>query len=156
MPMPLYTPLPAWPEGARWVNGVPSLEPGGAALLVHLWAKSCDCCKDGFPFLPAWLHAYGAAGNFRIVGIHAPRTPADADVDAVEAEIERLGFAHPVWIDAEGTSLRLFRCDALPAYYLFDADGRLRHAQIGDAGLGLLERTIRRLSTRQREGGRES
>jgi len=137
----------------EWVNGERTkAELEGRPTLVHFWAAGCERSREGLPIVKAWQEAYGpdADGGLRVIGVHTPRSGTDADRDAdsaqaAKAEIARQGLTHPVLLDEGREAAAAFRNECVPAYYLFDREGRLRHRQVGERGLSMLERRIHKV-----------
>jgi thiol-disulfide isomerase/thioredoxin len=138
--------LPSLEGATEWVNG--AIDPSsltGRPTLVHFWALSCHICKDHFPALAAYRAHYGPLG-LQIVSVHMPRQPSDTDVEAVKAAVHAHGMSQPVAIDNGHVIGDRFETGGMwPAYFLFDAGGRLRSRAAGASGLRLLESTLRHL-----------
>lgn len=74
-----------------------------------------------------------------------PRIKEDLDLNEIKLSVNKYGMIQPVFVD---NSLRLtnqFGNQFVPAYYLFDRDGKLRHVQAGGGGMNLLEVRVKRL-----------
>ena len=149
MPMRLRSSLPEFTGAQEWVNanGAPERERfRGKPLLVHVWAADCAQSEAAMPHVNRWRNEYGLP----VVGVHAPRAGADVGAEAAKAAIEAWGVAHPVALDADRALARAFGSECTPAFYLYDGNGMLRHAQTGGQGLGLLEQRIRKWSATKR------
>jgi thiol-disulfide isomerase/thioredoxin len=148
MPMHMNDPLPELDGATEWLNSEP-LSQGdcaGAPVLFHWWAISCPLCKQLMPKLIEWREQYGGQG-LKLVGVHMPRSPADTDVEKVRATAEELSLTHPQAVDnlhkvtlAFGNEHRF-----VPAFYLFDADGRLRAYRAGEKAPAPIEEAIERV-----------
>ncbi|HZG74637.1 MAG TPA: TlpA disulfide reductase family protein [Paenibacillus sp.] len=154
MRMKLRDPMPSLDGATGRANGDATKNAlVGSPALVLFWAASCSCCAALLARVEAWRTAYGV----QAVGVHVPRGATDDEASARRA-IERSGAAYPVLLDGEGTLARAFGAARVPALYVFDAAGRLRHAQVGDRGLALLERRVRTVAQAihmNREGSAE-
>ena len=66
--------------------------------------------------------------GLRVIGIHMPRYESDTDVEAVRDLISKYGIIEPVAVDNEHKLKDAFQNDQgfVPAYYLFDAEGKLQ------------------------------
>jgi thiol-disulfide isomerase/thioredoxin len=113
--------------------------------LVHFWAVSCGICKDNMPRIAEWRESYRDDG-LRVIAIHMPRYPADTDVRAVHAAVAQYGITEPCAVDNRHQLRDAFQNDQgyVPAYYLFDAEGRLRSFAAGERGLGMLSAALDR------------
>lgn len=143
--MKLYDPIPSFDGATRWVGEKPdeaSLR--GHPVLVHIWSSACPECKNQFGALRRWAETWGPRG-LRLVGLHARSVPNQSDDDAV-ALIERCGFEHPIAIDAPGAPVtQRFHAHVVPSYYVFDAQGRLRHRQAGYGADAATEAVLERI-----------
>jgi hypothetical protein len=76
-----------------------------------------------------------------------PRFPADTDIDAVRAAAAQYDIVEPCAIDNEHKLRDAFQNDHgyVPAYYLFDANGKLKGFAAGERGLSLIAPTIERV-----------
>ncbi|WP_309119149.1 redoxin family protein [Paenibacillus sp.] len=147
--------LPDFPSKGAWVNGERTkAQLTGKPTLVHFWAASCKTCREGLPLVNEWHRTYGGpdGAGLQTIGVHVPRTAEDEDVGAAAERIVRYAISHPVLLDGDRAAAAAFRNECVPAYYVFDRAGRLRHYQTGERGLGLLEQRIRKLlSTKESE-----
>jgi thiol-disulfide isomerase/thioredoxin len=142
MPLRLNSPMPALTGATEWLPAPPSPDDlAGRPVLVYFWAVSCHICHDRMPALAAIRERYGPEG-LRLVAIHMPRQESDMDVAAVRNEITALGISDPCAIDNEHGLADAFENRFLPAFFLFDREGRLRSRTAGDAGLGILESAL--------------
>jgi hypothetical protein len=76
-----------------------------------------------------------------------PRYETDTDVEAVWAAIADNSLTEPCAIDNEHKLKDAFQNDQgyVPAYYLFDGEGKLRSFAAGERGLDLLKSTLDRV-----------
>ncbi|GAB4462903.1 MAG: hypothetical protein OHK0029_30620 [Armatimonadaceae bacterium] len=87
---------------------------------------------------------YGPRG-LQVVAVHLPRGEFDLNVEKVQAAIADLGITEPSAVDNERTIGEAFGVDAWPAYYLFDAQHKMRVRALGNFGVRMVERTLIRL-----------
>jgi thiol-disulfide isomerase/thioredoxin len=145
MPMRMGTPMPALDGATEWVNGQPNIEDlAGAPVLVHFWSISCGSCHEVMPKVKEWAGEYRPKG-LRFVGVHMPRSEKDTDVAAVREDISRMGVDWPTAIDNAATIKESFDNQFVPAFYVFNSEGVLRHFQAGDRGTSMLESAIERI-----------
>jgi len=144
MPLRLGTPRPDLAGATEWINREPDPEAlTGVPVLVHFWAVSCHICHENMPALAAWRERYGPLG-LAVVAIHMPRQESDTDVERVREDVRALGLTEPCAIDNTHALADAFDNRFVPAYFLFDREGRLRSRAAGDAGLAMLERALAR------------
>jgi thiol-disulfide isomerase/thioredoxin len=149
MPMRINTLMPAFDGATEWINGDTQetlAGPPAKLTLVHFWSLSCGICKDNLPRVSEWRQAHNADG-LRVVAVHMPRYPADADVDAVREAIAKYQIEEACAIDNDHKLRDAFQNDQgfVPAYYLFDAEGKLRGFAAGERGIDMIAPTLKRL-----------
>lgn len=149
MPMRIGTEMPSFEGATEWANGSEreTLDAvTGRPTLVHFWAVSCGICKQNMPRLAEWREKYRDDG-LRIVAVHMPRYPADTAVDAVRDAIDANGIVEPCAIDNQHKLRDAFQNDQgfVPAYYLFDAEGKLRSFAAGERGLSMINAALERV-----------
>ncbi len=118
----------------------------GRPTLVHFWASSCGICKDNLPRVGEWRDQKRDQG-LRVIAIHMPRYEADTDVEVVRELIAKFNITEPCAIDNEHKLREAFQNDQgfVPAYYLFDSDGKLKSFAAGERGLDMLKSAIERV-----------
>ena len=141
--------MPKLDGATTWFNG--SLEEvenriKGKPTLVHFWAVSCGICKDKMPHLHEIARKYGSIG-LQTISIHMPRYEADTDVETVRELISKYEITEPVAVDNDHKLKDAFQNDQgfVPAYYLFDAEGKLKSFAAGERGLDMLKSAIERV-----------
>ena len=82
-----------------------------------------------------------------MIAIHMPRYEADTDVETVRELISKFGITEPCAVDNEHKLKEAFQNDQgfVPAYYLFDAEGKLKSFTAGERGLDILKSAIERV-----------
>lgn len=118
----------------------------GRPTLVHFWASSCGICKDNLPRVGEWRDQKRDQG-LRVIAIHMPRYEADTDVEVVRELIAKFNITEPCAIDNEHKLREAFQNDQgfVPAYFLFDSDGKLKSFAAGERGLDMLKSAIERV-----------
>lgn len=121
-------------------------EAKGHPTIVHFWSVSCGICKDNLPRIAQWRDERGEEG-LRVIAVHMPRYEADTNVEEVRNAISAFGISEPCAVDNEHKLRDAFQNDQgyVPAYYLFDAEGKLRSFAAGERGLDLLKATLDRI-----------
>lgn len=157
MPMRINTPMPTFDGATEWINGdLNDVLAGSPArlTLIHFWSLSCGICKENLPRVSEWREAHKDSG-LRVVAVHMPRYPADVDADAVREAIRTYDITEACAVDNEHKLRDAFQNDQgfVPAYYLFDAEGKLRGFAAGERGIDLIAPTLKRLlaATAQQE-----
>jgi thiol-disulfide isomerase/thioredoxin len=143
MPMRLRTEMPELKGITEWVNGEVSKDDlKGKPVLIHFWAISCHMCKASFPAIKTMREEYP---ELEIVGIHMPRSESDTNIEAVKEAIEKYALEHPQGIDNEHNVVDAFENEFVPAFYLFDSNGLLRHRSAGEKALSMLKKPLERV-----------
>jgi thiol-disulfide isomerase/thioredoxin len=149
MAMKIGTEMPRLEGATEWFGGTQAYaesEAAGHPTLVHFWSASCGICKDNLPRVAQWRDEKREQG-LRVIGIHMPRYETDTDVEQVRELISKYGITEPVAIDNEHKLKDAFHNDHgdVPAYYLFDAEGKLKSFAAGERGLDMLKSALERL-----------
>lgn len=149
MPMRIGTPMPQLDGATEWFNGTQAhaeAEAKGHPTLVHFWSASCGICKDNLLRVAEWRDEKKDHG-LRVIAIHMPRYESDTDVEKVRDLIAEHHIIEPVGVDNEHKLRDAFQNDHgyVPAYYLFDAEGKLKSFAAGERGLDMLKSAIERL-----------
>ena len=148
MPLKIGDPLPSLEGATSWFNtsGAPDAYRGGSPLLVHFWSVSCYLCKGNFPALRALKEQYAPKG-LKVIAVHMPRQEEDTNVDAVQECINQFELIEPCAVDNAHALKESFKNEQgwVPAYFLFDADGKLRGRSAGEAGISVLSNALQRL-----------
>jgi thiol-disulfide isomerase/thioredoxin len=148
--MRIGTERPTFEGATEWINGsaetIESLN-NGKPTLVHFWSVSCGICKENMPKIAAWRDEQKE--NLNVVSVHMPRYEADTDLTQVRADIEKHNITEPVAIDNRHKVKDAFQNEQgfVPAYYLFDATGKLKSFAAGERGFGLLKSALERVIT---------
>lgn len=149
MPMRIGTEMPSFEGATEWFNATGAAAEAGAKgqpTLVHFWSLSCGTCKENMPRVAEWRDRYEERG-LRVVAVHMPRYETDTDAEAVRDAVTTYGITEPCAVD-NGHKLRdAFLNDQgyVPAYYLFDADGKLRGFAAGERGLNMIAPALERV-----------
>ncbi|MGH9906264.1 MAG: redoxin domain-containing protein [Pyrinomonadaceae bacterium] len=149
MPLKIGSEMPGLDGATEWLGATQAhaeAEAKDHVTLVHFWSVSCEMCKDNLPRVSEWRDK-GREEGLRVIAVHMPRYEADTDVEAVRDAVARFSIAEPCGVDNEHKLRDAFKNEQgyVPAYYLFDRDGKLRGFAAGERGLELLKATLDRL-----------
>lgn len=141
--------MPRLDGATEWFGGTQAAAEAqveGQPTLIHFWSASCGICKDNLPRIAQWRDEKKDQG-LRVIGIHMPRYEADTDVEKVRDLISIHGVTEPVAVDNEHKLKDAFQNDQgfVPAYYLFDREGKLRSFAAGERGLDMLKSALDRV-----------
>lgn len=149
MPMKIGTEMPSLDGATEWLNATGAAAEAKAAghpTLVHFWSVSCGACKENLPRVARWRDER-ARGGLRVVAVHTPRHEADTDVEKVREAVGEYQITEPCAVDNEHKLREAFQNDQghVPAYYLFDGEGKLRCFADGERGINLVAASLERL-----------
>jgi thiol-disulfide isomerase/thioredoxin len=118
----------------------------GHPTLVHFWAVSCGICKENLPRITEWRDARRASG-LRVIAVHMPRYESDTDTEAVRDAIAKYNITEPCAVDNQHKLRDAFGNEQgyVPAYYLFDAEGKLKSFAAGERGFNMVSAALERL-----------
>lgn len=153
MALRLRTEMPELKGVTEWVNGEVSKEElKGSPVLIHFWSVSCGLCKKSLPEINKMREEIP---QLKFVGIHMPRSEKDTDVNAVKETIQQYELKHPQAIDNMHSVVDAFENEFVPAFYLFDANGLLRHRSAGEKALAMLKSPLERVLKEYEQNGGE-
>jgi len=147
--MKIGSQMPSLEGATEWFNATGARaaeEAKGRPVLVHFWAVSCEVCKENLPRVARWRDVHAAAG-LRVIAVHLPLGEADADTEKVRDAVTEYGLAEPCAVDNERKLRDAFQIEEgdLPAYCLFDAEGKLRCFAAGGRGFQKVESFLEEL-----------
>ena len=131
------TQMPSLEGATEWFNATGARaaeEAKGRPTLVYFWSVSCDTCTDAMARVSAWRDAHE---GLHVIAVHAPHDEADADVENVREAVALRNITEPCAVDNERKLREAFgnpEAD-VPAYYLYDGEGKLNTFAAGEGGL---------------------
>ncbi|HEX7866379.1 MAG TPA: cytochrome c biogenesis protein DipZ [Variovorax sp.] len=149
------TPAPALPDegglpslagATEWINSAPLTPESlrGKVVLVDFWTYSCINCLRTLPYVRAWAEKYRDAGLV-VVGVHTPEFAFEKLPANVRRAVKDLDIGYPVAVDSNHAIWRAFGNQYWPAFYVVDAQGRIRHHQFGEGKYAKSEQVIQQL-----------
>ena len=143
--MKLREPMPELTGAAEWLNGQLTREKlvGEKPTLIHFWSISCHLCKEAMPQVNQFRDQY--KDKLNVVAVHMPRSENDLNIEEIKKAAEEHGITQPIFVDSEHKLTDAFENQYVPAYYVFDKDGLLRHFQAGGSGMKMLEKRVNRV-----------
>jgi thiol-disulfide isomerase/thioredoxin len=156
MPMRIGTEMPSLEGATEWFGGTQAhaeAEVKGHPTLVHFWSISCGVCKENLPRITEWRDARRASG-LRVVAVHMPRYEADTDTETVRDVIAQYNITEPCAVDNRHKLRDAFQNEQgyVPAYYLFDAEGKLKCFAAGERGFNMVAAALERLLAQTSQG----
>jgi len=150
----MNSPLPDLTGATKWFNteagrtGFAAEELKGTPTLVHFWSVSCHTCHEIAPQVQEWKQTWEPKG-VKFIAVHQAKSEADLDLDKLAKDVTEMGLEQPAAIDNSFKIVDAFENQFVPAFYLFDSEGKLRHYQAGDRGFDRLLNRLERLVTEE-------
>ncbi|MCM3110314.1 TlpA family protein disulfide reductase [Lederbergia lenta] len=143
--MKLCEPMPELTVPTEWLNGQVTKEEliGAMPTLFHFWSISCHLCKEAMPQVNQIRDEY--KGKLNVIAVHMPRSENDLDLEEIKKVAAEHNIDHPIFVDNESTFALALENQYVPAYYVFDKEGKLRHFQAGGGGMEMLEKGVNRV-----------
>lgn len=143
--MKLREPMPELNGATEWLNGEVKKDDlvGEKPTLIHFWSISCHLCKEAMPQVNQFRDEY--KDKLNVVAVHMPRSENDLNIDEIKEVAAEHGITQPIYVDSEHKLADVFENQYVPAYYVFDRDGKLRHFQAGGSGMKMLEKRVNRV-----------
>lgn len=137
--------MPEFSGITRWFNGeVSKQDLLGRPSIIQFWSISCGPCKESLPKVKNWFDTFNRE-TLNIVGIHMPRSEEDKDIEKVRQLIEEKDLRHPIAVDNDQIMTDAYENLYVPAFYLFDEEGKLRHFQVGTK-VKMLEQRLEKMT----------
>ena len=116
-----------------WIGTPETLsDVAGKVVVLDVFTVDCYNCQNVVPALRA-LYATDRARGLRIVGIHAPETPAEKGRPYVVRSLAQQRITWPVAVDNSFALWNAYGVTAWPTQLVFDRRGRLRKTIVGDS-----------------------
>jgi len=142
--MKLRDMMPELIGATEWINDeVSKSDLLGKPTLIHFWSISCYLCKEAMPEVNKLRDEYDDELN--VVAVHMPRSEDDLDMNVIRQIALSHDIIQPIFVDNEHKLTDAFENKYVPAYYVFDAEGKLRHFQAGGSGMDMLRKRINRV-----------
>ncbi|MEB1809904.1 MAG: redoxin domain-containing protein [Bacillaceae bacterium] len=146
MALKLRSPMPDLSGATEWLNGSEISKEellGSKPTLFHFWSVSCGLCKDAMPNINEFRDKY--ADQLNVIAIHMPRSEKDTDIEQIKQVAEDHGISQLIAVHNAHKITDSFENQYVPAYYVFDAEGQLRHFQAGGSGMKMLTKRVNRV-----------
>lgn len=149
MPLEIGSELPSLEGATEWFNATAAAaaeEAKGHPLLVHFWSLSSAPSLEGLRRVAERRERHAAEG-LKVIAVHVPILPDDEDPEAVRDAVTTSRMEEPCAVDNQYRLRDAFRHEEfdIPAFYLFDARGRLRAFTSGGEGLDAIGPEVERV-----------
>lgn len=116
---------------------------GNKPTLIHFWSVSCGLCKEAMPNVNEFRDEY--KDDLNVIAVHMPRSEKDLDLGQIKEVADEHDITQPIFVDNEHKLTDAFDNQYVPAYYVFDTEGKLRHFQAGGGGMKMLRKRVNRV-----------
>ncbi|WP_153126514.1 TlpA disulfide reductase family protein [Peribacillus tepidiphilus] len=143
--MRLRTEMPELVGATEWLNGEVKKADliGEKPTLIHFWSISCYLCKEAMPQVNEFRDRF--KDKLNVVAVHMPRSEDDVNIEEIKRVAAEHDITQPIFVDSELKLTDAFENQYVPAYYVFDKTGVLRHFQAGGSGMKMLEKRVLRV-----------
>ncbi|MBB5173990.1 TlpA disulfide reductase family protein [Texcoconibacillus texcoconensis] len=143
--MKLREQMPELEGATEWINGEVSKSEliGNKPTLIHFWSVSCGLCKEAMPDVNEFRDEY--EDELNVIAVHMPRSEKDLDLHVIRSTAQGHDITQPIFVDNEHKLTDAFENQYVPAYYVFDQEGTLRHFQAGNSGMKMLRKRVNRV-----------
>ena len=137
--------MPQLDGATDWLNSsiIQKEDLMGKPTLFHFWSISCDQCKIALLHINQLRNEY--RGKLNVIAVHMPRSNEDLDLEDIGNVAREYGISQPIFVDNNHILTDMFAVNYVPAYFIFDEMGKLRHFQSGDSSIRMLLKRIDRL-----------
>ncbi len=116
-----------------WIGPPQTLsDVAGKVVVLDVFTVDCYNCQNVVPTLRS-LYATDRVRGLRIVGIHAPETPAEKGRPYVVQSLAQQRITWPVAVDNSFALWNAYGVTAWPTELFFDRSGLLRKTIVGDS-----------------------
>ncbi|MFC0470596.1 TlpA disulfide reductase family protein [Halalkalibacter kiskunsagensis] len=145
MALKLRSQMPELEGASTWLNGEVTKSDlvGNKPTLIHFWSISCGLCKEAMPNVNEFRDTY--KDKLNVIAVHMPRSEKDLNLDEIKNVAEEHGITQPIFVDDQHKLTDAFENEYVPAYYVFDEEGQLRHFQAGGGGMKMLTKRVNRV-----------
>lgn len=144
--LPVEGKMPPLAGATGWINtsALTSADLRGKVVLVQFWTYTCINWLRAHPYVRAWADKYKDQGLV-VLGVHTPEFPFEGNIDNIRRAARDMRITYPIAVDTDYAIWRAFDNQYWPAFYIVDAQGRIRHHQFGERGYEQSETAIQRL-----------
>lgn len=137
--------MPELVGATEWLNGEVTRVQlvGEKPTLFHFWSISCHLCKEAMPNVNEFRDLY--KDQLNVIAVHMPRSEKDLDLEEIKKVAAEHEITQPIFVDSAHKLTDAFENKYVPAYYVFDSEGQLRHFQAGGGGMKMLTKRVNRV-----------
>ncbi len=143
--MKLRSEMPELNGASQWLNGKLSKHDliGKKPTLIHFWSASCELCIQSMSKIKTFRDEY--KDKLNVLAVHMPRIENDLNIKEIKEIAKKHDISQPIFIDNEMKLSDVFENQSVPAYFVFDHNGKLSHSQMSDTSMKALVKHINRI-----------
>ena len=113
----------------NWINSnrLSAADLKGKIVLLDFWATWCGPCIRAIPHTNEMAEKYADKGVI-IIGVCSPRGG-----EKMKQTVKDKGIKYPVAIDSNGATMKAFKGNSFPDYFIIDRKGNLRWGDIANS-----------------------
>jgi thiol-disulfide isomerase/thioredoxin len=152
--LPVEGSLPSLASATEWLNSPPLTAAGlrGSVVLAQFWTYTCINWLRTLAHVRAWSGKYQDQGLV-VIGVHTPEFDFEHDLHNVRRAVRDLRVDYPVAVDSDYAIWSAFDNHYWPALYFVDAQGQIRHHQVGEGDYEQSEMILQQLLMEAGIGG---
>lgn len=112
--------------------------------MLEFWTLGCINCIRTHEHTQAMQEKYEDQG-FMVLGLHTPEFAYERLIENVQKSVNEYGMTYPVAQDNDFKTWRAFNNRYWPAFYLIDAQGKIRYTHFGEGKYDEKEQAIQEL-----------
>lgn len=111
-----------------WINSkaLTNADLKGKIVLLDFWATWCGPCIGAIPHTNEMAEKYADKGVV-IIGVCAPRGG-----EKMAATAKQRGIKYPIALDIDAATMKAFKANSYPDYFIIDRKGNLRWGDVGN------------------------
>lgn len=136
---------PEFPRGLAWVNcaePVALADYRGRFVAVEFWTSSCVNCHHDAAAMRRVAARHPR--ELALLGVHAPKFPAERELAHLRTAVHQRGIEHPVVQDADHVIRQAWAVRAWPTIALVDPEGRIVDTAEGEVEVEAYAEMLRR------------
>ena len=103
----------------------------GKPVVLDFWATWCGPCVGSLPHLDELYKDYAAKAPESVAIYAVNETTTEQDADAVKPFADKKGWSLPILLDADGSTAKAYRANAIPETVVVGKDGLVKDVFVG-------------------------
>lgn len=128
----------------KWISNAPVIQSDQTSFIVHFWSMSCPVCHANMSALQDLCRKH-TSEKVCVIFVHRPMCESDLDIKNIKCNAASLNITEPCAIDDDHSIGDHLGVTALPAYFLFDAEGKLAYRAVGVSGVRVMGEALAKM-----------